>query len=289
MDAQGWLLTLSVAVVGVLHTLVPDHWVPITLIARQHGWSRSETVLAAAQAGTGHVITTLIIGLLIWALGASAATRFGHAIDTIAALALITFGGWIALSSWRDLRGGGHGHSHGPGGHHHHHRHGDQWGRSHDHTDEPEADKLYAKTPGGTFATHVHVHRHRGGLPHIHWHDHDETTAHVIGASIAANPPLHAHSHRTTGRTALLLILGSSPMVEGLPAFLAASRLGVATILAMSIGFALSTIATYVVLCAVSVEGMQRVRFGPLERYGEIISGAFIALVGAIFWIWPFT
>jgi hypothetical protein len=29
------LLVAAVATVGVLHTIVPDHWVPITLIARQ--------------------------------------------------------------------------------------------------------------------------------------------------------------------------------------------------------------------------------------------------------------
>ena len=29
------LLVGAVATVGVLHTIVPDHWVPITLIARQ--------------------------------------------------------------------------------------------------------------------------------------------------------------------------------------------------------------------------------------------------------------
>ena len=280
------LLVGAVAVVGVLHTMVPDHWVPITLIARQRGWSRSETALAAAQAGTGHVLTTLIIGLLIWIAGASAATRIGNAIDTIASFALIAFGGWIALSSLRDISGGGHGHGHGPGGHHHHHY---DYGQrhAHDHTDDPKDDTFYVRTPGGAFATHVHVHRHGKGLLHIHWHDHDQTTAHVVGASIAANPPLHVHTHRMSGRTALLLILGSSPMIEGLPAFLAASRLGVATILVMSIAFALSTIATYVVLCVVSVEGMQRARLGPLERYGEVISGVFIALVGVVFWVWP--
>jgi hypothetical protein len=39
-----FLLIVSVGVVGVLHTIVPGHWVPITLIARQRGWSKSETV-----------------------------------------------------------------------------------------------------------------------------------------------------------------------------------------------------------------------------------------------------
>lgn len=31
------LLVGVVLVVGILHTIVPDHWVPITLIARQRG------------------------------------------------------------------------------------------------------------------------------------------------------------------------------------------------------------------------------------------------------------
>ncbi len=51
--------------------------------------------------------------------------------------------------------------------------------------------------------------------------------------------------------------------------------------------FALSTIATYVLLCVYSTTGLQRVRLGVLERYGEVLSGAFIALVGIVFWVWP--
>jgi hypothetical protein len=34
------LLVGAVLAVGILHTIVPDHWVPVTLIARQRGWSR---------------------------------------------------------------------------------------------------------------------------------------------------------------------------------------------------------------------------------------------------------
>ena len=36
------LLIGAVAAVGILHTLVPDHWFPITVLARQRGWSKSE-------------------------------------------------------------------------------------------------------------------------------------------------------------------------------------------------------------------------------------------------------
>ena len=35
-----------------------------------------------------------------------------------------------------------------------------------------------------------------------------------------------------------------------------------------------------------STARLQRVGLGALERYGEVLSGAFIALVGLAFWIW---
>jgi hypothetical protein len=374
-DASGLLLVFTVAVVGVLHTAVPDHWVPITLLARQRGWSKAETARAALLAGTGHVTTTLIIGLIVWAAGVAFATRFGQWVDTIASIALIGFGAWIGISAWRELHGG-HGH------HHHHHAptaggiHGPElqridtghgmaelsifedgvpprfrftgptidWLRvatlrndgasqsfafanrgsywesmdeipephgfdisltiahgqhehtyqtrfvehaHHQHDDDMVDDTLYAPLRGVAILTrHAHAHRH-GGMMHVHWHDHASDTAHDVTAEVEAAPPLHVHKHKTSARMALLLILGSSPMVEGIPAFFAASRFGIGLIVLMAIVFAASTIITYVTLCVYSTAGLQRVSLGPLERYGEVISGGFIALVGVVFWLWP--
>jgi ABC-type nickel/cobalt efflux system permease component RcnA len=218
--------------------MVPDHWVPITLIARQRGWSRGQTARAALVAGIGHVGSTLLIAIVVWVAGVVAAKQFGHVVDTLASAALVAFGGWIAISALLDMRkGDGHGHSH---GHTHDLHHG------HDHHDD-----------------HDHGHSHEDG----HHHQQDAPKA--------------------GSRTALLLILGSSPMVEGIPAFFAAGRYGVGLIAAMSAVFAAATIATYVILCVASLASLERVRLGPIEKYGEVLSGAFIAVVGAIFWIWP--
>jgi hypothetical protein len=288
------LLIGAVAAVGVLHTVVPDHWVPIALIARQRGWSKKETARAALQAGIGHVGSTLLIAVVVWLAGVAVAARFGHAVDAAASLALVTFGGWIALSAWGELR------------HEHEHRHGhghqsvgagaefrfldhDHEGHAHGAATAPEDDPLYAPLRGdlALLTRHVHLHRHGRSAVHAHWHDHRPATAHPVVEGIDAEPPLHAHRHKMSARTALLLILGSSPMVEGIPAFFAAGKYGVGLIAAMSVVFALSTIATYVALCVSSTEGLQRVRLGAVERYGEVLSGAFIALVGMVFWIWP--
>ena len=110
---------------------------------------------------------------------------------------------------------------------------------------------------------------------HVHWHDHDAATAHDITPALEIAPPLHTHKHRTSARTALLLILGSSPMVEGIPAFFAASRYGATLIVIMAIVFATNTIITNIASCVVSAAGLQRVKLGPLERFGEVISGGF--------------
>ena len=282
------LLYGAVVMVGVLHTLVPDHWAPIVAIARQRGWSPAETARAAIVAGMGHVSSTLVIAIAVWIAGAAAATRLGHLVDTAASVALIGFGGWIALSAFRDMRraaGQNHHHAH-PHSRIHDHHHG----QDHEHSGHAFAgDALYLPLPAGSAGVtrHVHRHVHGGGVPHVHWHDHTAQTAHPLTAMIDEEPPLHAHRHKTTGRTALLLILGSSPMVEGIPAFFAASRYGVGQLAAMATLFAVSTIASYVALCVGSLVGVARLRLGTLERYGEVLSGAFIALVGIVFGLWP--
>jgi len=295
------LLIGAVAAVGVLHTIVPDHWAPIALIARQRGWSKAETARAAFQAGIGHVLSTLLIAVVVWVAGAAVASRFGHIVDAAASIALIALGGWISISAWRELPvGASHGHEHGHGhGHVHelpregqrntHHTEFDEHDHEHDHEHGPEDDPLYAPLRGDVaeLTRHVHVHRHGRGVPHTHWHDHAPGTTHAISASMEREPPQHAHRHKTTARTALLLILGSSPMVEGIPAFFAAAKFGVGLIVAMSVVFAISTIATYVLLCVYSTAGLQRIQLGAFERYGEVLSGALIALVGVAFWIWP--
>jgi putative Mn2+ efflux pump MntP len=69
-------------------------------------------------------------------------------------------------------------------------------------------------------------------------------------------------------------------MIEGIPAFLAASPYGVPLLGVMAAVFAASTIVTYVGVSVAGIAGLQRVSLGPLERYGEVASGIFVAIVG---------
>lgn len=261
------LLIAAVAAVGVLHTIVPDHWLPIALIARQEGWGRRDTARAAFGAGLGHSLSTLAIGAVVWLMGTAVATKSGQAVSNVASLALIGFGLWVAAASFRELRRDAAGH-----------RHHDCEGRQHTHGHD-------GSHPAPSVG-HRHVHRHGDGRQHVHFHRHSSSTWHEAESAVALAVSPHEHEHRMAPRRALLLILGSSPMVEGIPAFFAAGRYGLAQLAVMATIFTLSTTATYVALCVSSTAGLQRVDLGPLERYGEVLSGAFIALVGFVFLLW---
>lgn len=248
VTGQGILLVAAVVAVGVLHTMVPDHWAPIALLARQHGWSKTHVARTAAFAGLGHTVSTLIIAVIVWAAGAALAARFGTAMSLASGIALIAFGGWIAIAGLRELA-----HAH---GHDHDHAH----------------------------FGHGHLHRHPGGVEHRHWHEHHEADWHAPDDDPNST---HQHEHKTSSRTALLLILGSSPMIEGIPAFFAAGRYGVGLLVTMGVLFAASTILTYVALCTAATSGMQRLNLGRFEEYGEVVGGTFIAILGIVFLMWP--
>jgi putative Mn2+ efflux pump MntP len=212
------LLIGAVVSVGILHTLVPDHWAPIAMVARARRWPRRRTARAAFIAGLGHTVTTLAIGLLVWAVGLAAVMRFGHGVSMLSGAALIGFGLWMAIASLREMH-----------------------------------------------ATEVHYRLYHRE-PNVRCTDEHD---------------------RPTARTALLLILGSSPMIEGIPAFFAAARFGAGLLAVMAVCFAASTIVTYVVVCVSSSATLERVAFGPLERYGETLSGAVIAIIGIVFLVFP--
>lgn len=235
----------AVAAVGVLHTIVPDHWAPITIMARQQGWPRSQVVRAAALAGSGHTVSTLLIAILVWGLGAAIAVKFGHLASTLSSIALIAFGVWIAVASLVEIR-----------------RH------RHDHAQ--------------SHLGHGHRHRHADGPEHQHYHEHHTDDWHATDGSLAL-AAMHVHEHKTSSRTALLLIVGSSPMVEGIPAFFAAAKYGLLQLVIMMIVFAIATILTYIAMSVMAVSGLQRVSLGRFEQYREVLSGAFIAATGFVF------
>ena len=117
MSTNSLFASLAVAAIsiGSLHSLAPDHWVPIAAIARARNWSKGKALRVAFLCGFGHVTVSVFLGLLALLFGAQLFQSIGERMVSVAGLLMIGFG--LAYAIW-GLR---HTFAHRLHGHHHHH------------------------------------------------------------------------------------------------------------------------------------------------------------------------
>lgn len=115
-------IALAAATVASLHTIAPDHWMPIAALARTQGWSTGRTARVTALCGLGHVTTSVALGLLGVGFGLELIQTFGTRLESFAGLLLIAFG--VGYGLWGLRHAAAHLHGH------HHHRY--------DHVHEPD-------------------------------------------------------------------------------------------------------------------------------------------------------
>jgi len=138
MSELSFTLVLAAAGIGLTHTLLgPDHYMPFVMLARARAWSWPRTLVVTALCGAGHVIASVVLGVVGLAVGAALgqveALEIGR--GDWAAWLLIAFG--VAYGAWgmrRAVRSrrGIEPHTH--GGHVHMHTHGST---DHEHDDLP--------------------------------------------------------------------------------------------------------------------------------------------------------
>lgn len=130
------LTTIAITGFGVafFHAAIPTHWLPFVLAARAQHWSPAKTLGVTALAGTGHVVVTAMLGLLIAWFGIALDRRIGVWFPVLAGGALLALGMFYL---YRQVSGKGHAHHHLFCGH------------SHAHTGELEHEHDHAETPVG--------------------------------------------------------------------------------------------------------------------------------------------
>jgi hypothetical protein len=61
-------LLISAVSVAFFHALAPDHWVPFVALAKASRWPMRRLAVIATLAGLGHVLSSLLLGLIgLWA------------------------------------------------------------------------------------------------------------------------------------------------------------------------------------------------------------------------------
>jgi nickel/cobalt exporter len=106
--------------VAFLHSAIPTHWLPFVATGRAQGWNHATTLSVTALAGTGHVLATAILGLLLTIFGAAVSAQLGAWFPRIAGGLLLALGLFFI---WRQLSGRGRSHTHLFGGAEHKHEH----------------------------------------------------------------------------------------------------------------------------------------------------------------------
>jgi len=118
------LLLLAAAVVAILHSILPDHWVPLAVVGRTQGWGLLRVARVSALASVGHVVSSLVLAGIVAAVGLQFQHQLeaqqGHLIGAVLALTGLGFLAWGLRSGGHDHerdhdhdRGDGHAHEHG--------------------------------------------------------------------------------------------------------------------------------------------------------------------------------
>ncbi|MFC2050528.1 hypothetical protein ACFLTN_05080 [Chloroflexota bacterium] len=251
-----WMLMSLALTVGVLHSLNPDHWLPFVMLGRSRNWTSQRTLGLAGLAGTAHVGTSIIIGLIGIALGAVLAERFATVIEYITGALLILFGFSFAYLSWK-RRG--------------HHHHGIPFiarlfGKS---VDEAEKWMHTHRTENGSVFQHSHKYEREAEHTHEHSHDHEHNQ-------------FDGKMNNTRAGYGLVAIIGLTPCVALLPIVFAATASGTSSVVAVMIIFLAATLATIMLTTTLALKGLQLVKLEFFEKHGEVITGLVIALMGIL-------
>jgi nickel/cobalt exporter len=243
------LLLIAAATVGFLHSILPDHWVPLAVVARTQRWTLIRTARVSLLASIGHVLTSIVLGGIIALVGLQFRKTFETQQGHIVGVVLVLTG--IGFALWSLTGHGGHSHDHGVA---HPHDHGEHDAR-----------------------THLDDHSHS----HVHGHDHEHGDD-------------HAHDHRPEtsqskmrGMAGILVPFGAaaSPDLTILPIFLAASAVGIGTVIGVLTAFSLVTLVTFVGLTVAATLAGYQVKGEWLENHGNSITAAVLIVIGAAVYV----
>ena len=265
MHTTSLLLLLGVAaVVAILHSVLPDHWIPLAVVARTQRWSVLRVTRVSLLASVGHVITSLLLGGIIALIGLQFQrqldTQQGHIIGGILILTGLGFLIW-------GLFGGGHGHSHSGEGHTHApvSEHGHDHAKTHEHNEHAhnlEHEHNYADE-------HEHAHKE-------HMHEHGQT----------AKKP--ANQQTLAGKLATIAVpfgVAASPDLTILPVALAASAVGGGAVIGVLGVFAALTIGTFISLTVLATLIGYQIKGAWLENNANTITSLVLIAIGVVAFI----
>lgn len=287
------LLMLGAATVGVIHSLLPDHWVPLAVVARTQKWSLFRLARVSSLAAGGHVLTSIALGGVVGLIGLQfrnqIETQQGHIVGGVLVATGVVFLVW-------GLTGHGHAHEHGAK------QSAGNDGRREarmpaDGSESRAVDDLaivgrqdldeqahrHQHAAGIAVApTHVHEHAH-AGVRHSHLHSHE--------AFVQARADLIvSRSSRGTmvGHLAAIAVpfgVAASPDLTFLPFAIAAAAYGGGAVGAVLGAFGATTMVAFVGLTVVATALGYQMKGEWLEDNANTITSVVLIAIGVIAFI----
>jgi hypothetical protein len=258
------LLVLGAATVGIIHSILPDHWVPLAVVARTQHWSLARLASVTTLAAAGHVLTSVVLGGVVALIGLQfqkqVETQQGHIVGGVLVITGVGFLIW-------GLTGHGHAHEHGSAS--------DEDHQPHQHEHESGVATIVA-------GAHVHEHAH-AGVRHSHRHNHDAFIE--AQASRIAEHSSRGNLISTLAAIAVPFGVAASPDLTFLPLGIAASAYGPGAVGAVLGVFAAVTMATFVGLTVVATAVGYQMRGEWLEEHANTITSVVLIVIGVVAYI----
>ncbi|MDQ2868385.1 MAG: hypothetical protein M3R59_08250 [Verrucomicrobiota bacterium] len=246
-------IALTGFTVAFFHAAIPTHWLPFIATGRVQGWSNVKTLAVTVFAGTGHVLATAVLGLLLTLFGTVVQVSIGRWFPIFAGSFVICLG---LFYLWR--QGTGHAHSHTHFFSRHAHEHSD----AHEHEHTPLKTRKRLREIAADTAQEDKLKRALKTLR---------------GPSIS--------DQRTSDRIAIMslfALLTLSPCEGFLPIYLNSIRFGWSGFVLLTLILSVGTVAGMFLFTSLTLAGLKKVRLGWFERHESGVMGALLALIGLL-------
>ncbi len=77
---------------GLIHPLFPNHWIPLIAISKAEKWTNKETISATLLTGFSHTLSTIIIGIVVGFVGIKLSENYSYITRVAAPLILVIIG-----------------------------------------------------------------------------------------------------------------------------------------------------------------------------------------------------
>ena len=87
-----WQIFIGSLLLGLVHPLVPNHWIPLIAISKAEKWTTRESVFATLITGFSHTISTIIIGIIVGFVGIKLSESYSYITRIAAPVVLLVIG-----------------------------------------------------------------------------------------------------------------------------------------------------------------------------------------------------